>query len=90
LLRITHITGTISADSVNSVQFAPEGLRFAVPAILSLSYANCRQPPIGPMKVVYTSNDLLTLLELVRSIDNKANRSVVGFISHFSRYAVAY
>ena len=90
LLKTTRITGKITADTVNSVQFAPEGLRFVVPAILNLSYANCRQPQTGNMKVVYTSNDLFVLLELVESEDRKANMSVVGLVSHFSRYAVAY
>ena len=44
----------------------------------------------SPMEVVYTSNDLFTLLELIPSQDLKVGKTVVGFISHFSRYAVAY
>lgn len=89
LLRKTRITATISADSVNSVSFAPEGLHFLLPAKLSLSYANCKSV-LQDMKVVYTTNDLLVLLELIPSHDFKFKNSVTGLISHFSRYAVAY
>lgn len=90
-LRLTtRITGTITADTVNSVQFAPEGLHFVIPAVLSLSYSNCKVVSTSPMKVAYTTNDLVTLLELVPSQDVKVVKTVVGFIGHFSRYAVAY
>lgn len=90
LRAITHITATIAGDSVNSIQFAPEGLHFVIPAVLSLNYANCKVLGTSPMEVVYTSNDLFTLLELIPSQDLKVVKTVVGFISHFSRYAVAY
>ncbi len=90
LLQRTRITGRITSDTVNSVQFSPEGLRFVVPAILQLSYANCKRSNPLPMKVVYTSDDLLRLLELIPSQDRKLKQTVVGLISHFSRYAIAY
>jgi hypothetical protein len=86
----TWISGTTSGDSVNSVQFAPEGLHFAVPAVLSLSYANCSPPPFAKLKIVYTSDDLFVLLERILSVDLRSRRTVAGVISHFSRYAVAY
>lgn len=41
-------------------------------------------------KVVYTSDALVQLLELIPSEDRKLQNTVVGFIGHFSRYAVAY
>ncbi len=90
LLQRTRITGRIFADSVNSIQFFPEGLRFLAPAVLQLSYENCRKLDLATMKVVYTSDDLLRLLELVPSEDRKLRKTVVGLIGHFSRYAVAY
>lgn len=90
LLKKTRITGRISADSVNSVQLFPEGLQFLVPVRLQLSYRNCENLELKNMRVVYTSDDLLRVLELIPSEDRKGMRTVVGFISHFSRYAVAY
>ena len=74
-------------NRVNSVRFAPEGLRFAKPAKLTLSYSNCSPLPLN--RVVYT-DELLRILELIPSADNLQTRSVTGDIRHFSRYAVAW
>jgi hypothetical protein len=83
---------TIRAEQVthrvNSVRFSPEGLRFAKPAKLTLSYSNC-SPLLLLKRVVYT-DELLRILELIPSIDNLATKSVTGDIRHFSRYAVAW
>jgi hypothetical protein len=83
---------TIRAEQVpyrvNSVRFSPEGLKFARPAKLSLSYANC-SPLLLLKRVVYT-DELLRILELVPSIDNLRTKTVTGDIRHFSRYAVAW
>lgn len=83
---------TIQAEQVsgrvNSVRFSPEGLTFAQPATLSLSYANC-SPPIVANQVVYT-DELLQILELLPSVDDPETRTVTGDIEHFSRYAVAW
>lgn len=90
LLLRTRITGRIVADSVNSIQFFPEGLHFLVAARLQLSYKNCKKLQLRTARVVYTSDDLERLLELIPSEDRRSTNTVVGFISHFSRYAVAY
>jgi hypothetical protein len=85
-------TYTIRAEQVqarvNSVRFSPEGLRFAKPAKLTLSYANC-SPLLVLKRVVYT-DELLRILELIPSLDNLRTRTVTGDIRHFSRYAVAW
>lgn len=85
-------TVTIAAEQVsgstNSVRFTPEGLRFAKPAEVTLSYANCAQLPVTK-RVVYT-DELLKVLELLPSKDATRSRTVTGKIDHFSRYAVAY
>ncbi len=73
---------------VNSVRFSPEGLKFAKPATLRLSYSNC-SPLLLLKRVVYT-NELLGILELLPSIDDLRTRTVSGSIRHFSRYAVAW
>jgi hypothetical protein len=76
------------SDRVNSVRFAPEGLRFAKPAKLTLSYSNC-SPLLLVKRVVYT-DELLRILELIPSLDNLTSKTVTGDIRHFSRYAVAW
>jgi hypothetical protein len=75
-------------NRVNSVRFAPEGLKFAKPAKLTLSYSNC-SPLLLLKRVVYT-DELLRILELIPSLDNLKTKTVTGDIRHFSRYAVAW
>ena len=83
---------TIKAEQltarVNSVRFSPEGLRFAKPATLTLSYSNC-SPLLVTKRVVYT-DELLRILELLPSLDSFFSKSVSAPIRHFSRYAVAW
>ena len=83
---------TIRAEQVrhrvNSVRLSPEGLKFAKPAKLTMSYANC-SPLLLLKRVVYT-DELLRILELIPSLDNLQTRTVTGDIRHFSRYAVAW
>jgi hypothetical protein len=74
--------------STNSVRFSPEGLQFALPAALTMSYANC-DAIIWPKSVVYT-DEQLKILEQLRSVDKAPAKSVTSPIGHFSRYAVAY
>jgi len=75
-------------SSVNSVRFGPEGLIFAQPAELTMSYDNC-QSIASPKKVVYT-DERLKLLEVLHSNDKPQTKIVTSPIDHFSRYAVAY
>lgn len=74
---------------VNSVRLSPEGLQFAVPAILSLSYKNCPTATWHYKRIVYT-DELLSILEIMPSLDFNRASQVKGLINHFSRYAVAY
>jgi hypothetical protein len=73
---------------VNSVRFSPEGLKFAKPAKLTLSYSNC-SALLVLKRVVYT-DELLRILELIPSLDDLRTKTVTGDIRHFSRYAVAW
>lgn len=74
--------------TVNSVRFSPEGLQFAYPAILSLSYKNC--PTSWHHKRIVYTDESLAILEVMPSLDfNKASQ-VKGLINHFSRYAIAF
>jgi hypothetical protein len=75
--------------TVNSVRLSPEGLQFAIPAILSLSYKNCPTATWHYRRIVYT-DEALSILEVMPSLDFNRAAQVKGLIYHFSRYAVAY
>ncbi len=83
---------TIKAEqmpgSTNSVRFSPEGLRFAEPAELTMTYDNCLIVLL-PKHIVYTT-EKLKVLEVLRTLDLFKKRSASAPIDHFSRYAVAY
>ena len=83
---------TITAEqmhgSVNSIRFSPEGLRFARPAVLTMSYDNCLLA-LPTKRIVYTTEGL-RVLELLRTLDLRLSRTVSAPIDHFSRYAIAY
>jgi hypothetical protein len=83
---------TITAEqvegTVNSVRFSPEGLRFAIPAVLSLSYKNCDN--VRHYKRVVYTDEQLNILEATLSLDFSNSSQVKSLIYHFSRYAVSY
>ena len=83
---------TIKAEQVsgrvNSVRFSPEGLRFDKKAQLTLSYKNCS--PLLLLKQVVYIDELLRILDLLPSRDDRLNKTVTGDVKHFSRYAVAW
>ena len=82
-IRAEQVSG-----KANSVRFSPEGLRFARPATLTMGYQNCSLVLL-PKRIVYT-NELLKVLDILRSEDAFRGKAVTAPIDHFSRYAVAY
>lgn len=90
LADTVSITAVAPSGNVNLVQFQPEGLQFAVPAQLSMSYANCGLlGSLMPKSIAHTT-DALDILELVPSLDNVLTQTVTGRLKHFSDYAVAW
>jgi hypothetical protein len=84
------IRGEAPTDDVNSVRFFPEGLRFARPASLTMSYQNCNLlGRLLPKRIAYTT-ERLQILSYLLSLDNILRKTVTGRIEHFSRYAVAW
>jgi hypothetical protein len=81
------ITATAKAGSQVKVDFQPEGLRFKQPAVLTLSYEHCAKRPRHP-KIVYV-DDLLSILELLPSLNERRKERVTGKLDHFSGYAFA-
>ena len=87
--RNVRITGILVGDGTASVVFQPEGLRFRIPARLELDYRPCTLVR-SPKRVVYTTDDGGTVLEVLPSRDDPESRTVEGRLDHFSRYAVAW
>jgi hypothetical protein len=85
--RTVAITASTSAGQHVKVDFQPEDLRFRYRAVLTLSYAHCDNRPLLP-KVAYV-DDLLSILELLPSLDDQANERVTTRLRHFSGYALA-
>ena len=81
---------TAPSDTVNHVHFEPEGLTFQTPASLTMSYANCNTLGVNiPKQIAYT-DDLLVILEYLKSWDTKNAQTVRGEVNHFSEYAIAW
>ena len=87
----TAITMTAPTGlGVNAVKFQPAGLRFATPAALTMSYANCSLlGKILPKRIAYT-NDNLSIISYLLSLDNLLSKNVTGKVNHFSAYVVAW
>lgn len=92
VLKPKTITARIvKNDYTNSVQLYPEGLKFIAPALLTLSYANCdKKTQAQQLDVVYTSDNLLRILEFLPTVNNPFKKTTTGTIEHFSRYAIAF
>lgn len=83
------IVAEAPTSSLINVDFSPEGLQFARPAQLTLSYRGCQVPADVDLRLAYLGFGL-KVLELPPSDDQKDWSEVTGDIDHFSRYAVAY
>jgi len=88
LRQNTLITAEQIPGTTNSVRFSPEGLQFEQPAGLVMDYKNCLLV-VAQKRIVYT-DEKLTILQVLRSLDLFRSRTVAAPIDHFSRYVVAY
>lgn len=85
-IQMTAPTGL----GVNAVKLDPEGLRFAAPALLTMSYANCSLlGNVLPKRVAYTDNNL-TIKYYLLSLDVLLSTKVTAKLNHFSDYVVAW
>ena len=87
ILVDTTITARVPAGDTARVQFTPEGLQFAVPAIVTLNYSSCITPS-SLLSVVYLKAD--TIAEIEPTVSNPNAKTITAKINHFSSYAVAY
>ncbi len=90
LSRPVKITLVAPSDTVNVIQFQPEGLVFNVPVVLTMSYVNCNTGmSTDPRKIAYT-NDSLAIVEYEPSVDDAVGKKVTAPLTHFSTYAVSW
>ncbi|MGH7701970.1 MAG: hypothetical protein ACREMO_02670 [Gemmatimonadales bacterium] len=84
------VSGDAPVGNVNSVRLFPEGLRFAKPARLVMSYRNCSLLGVlTPKHIAYTTEQLF-ILRLLPTIDDFLHQRLTSNLGHFSRYAVAW
>ena len=84
------ITAVAPSDTVNHVEFSPDGLTFQRSAALTMSYANCDAASSTlPKRIAYVS-DALAILEYLIGADDPVLQTVTGRLDHFSGYAVAW
>jgi len=84
------ITAVTPSDTVNRIQFQPEGLVFNGYTTLRMSYANCSILGIlQPKRIAYVGSDL-GILDYLPSLDNVFTQTVRGKVIHFSEYALAW
>ncbi len=84
------ITAVAPSDTVNRVQFQPEGLVFQQPASLTMSYANCNLLwSTLPKRIAYV-DDALDILYYLLTVDDPLTQTVTGQLEHFSEYAIAW
>jgi hypothetical protein len=89
LSSTTTIKASIKQEKNIRVTFSPDGLQFAKPAVLTMSYAHCGLlSGLKLRRIVYVSPNLSTILERLLSLDNIFSRKVTAPIKHFSDYAV--
>jgi hypothetical protein len=89
LLTPTTITASTPADGHLSAVLQPTGLRFILPATLSLGYSQCNPQPSNSLSVVYLNGPLGEILQWLPSILHLDSQTVTALIGHFSVYAAA-
>jgi hypothetical protein len=70
------------------IKFEPEGLEFARPSLLTMSYAECSLLSPLRLKIVY-ANDNLEILEVLPTLVSLLTRTANAPVDHFSRYMLA-
>lgn len=88
LTQNVTITATTGGESANVVRFQPEGLQFLVPASLTMSYENCGNwGQLKKMQIIY-ADDNYQVQEVLLTVVNSINKTLVSPLKHFSIYAV--
>ena len=83
-----RITAVAPKGQYVQIQFAPEGLEFRRPTLLSMSYSECSLLSPLRLKIVYV-NDRLEILEVLPTLTSLLTRTANAPVDHFSRYMLA-
>lgn len=84
------ITATAPAGNYAEVKFEPQGLQFARPAAVTLSYRSCGLLGVLDALSVAYIDDNFNILQILPSLPNIFNETVTAPINHFSGYALAF
>jgi hypothetical protein len=76
--------------SVNVVEFKPDGLVFQIPAVLTMSYANCDREGRTSALAIAVVDDTLGVVDYIPSSDDAATGTVTGDVPDLTNYAVAW
>jgi hypothetical protein len=86
LSKPTLITGTVPAGTTATIVFAPEGLKFKIPATLVMSVSGCESTITDP-HIRYIDDEGRSLEQLPTVYDRK-RRELTAPLFHFSGYQV--
>ncbi len=84
--RVT-ITAVAPSDTINLLQFQPEGLVFRKAATLTMDYSNCPERGAQHPRIAQV-DDGLGVIEYLLSTSDSAK--VTALLEYFSNYAVAW
>jgi hypothetical protein len=88
LTQRVRISAVAPAGQYVQIKFEPEGLRFARPTLLTMSYSECSLLSPLRLKIVY-ANDKLEILEVLPTVTSVLTRTASAPVTHFSRYLLA-
>ncbi len=84
------ITAVVPSDTINMVQFQPEGLVFDKSPTLTMQWGNCAVGRMGKKVKIAYLDDALNVVQYLPSRSHERGRSVSTSLEHFSNYAVAF
>jgi hypothetical protein len=88
LTQKVRISAVAPKGQYVQIQFYPQGLKFARPTLLTMSYAECSLLSPLRLKIVY-ADDNFKILEVLPTLVSLLTRTANAPVDHFSRYMLA-
>jgi hypothetical protein len=88
LPNYVRISAVAPSGQYVQIEFEPQGLRFALPTVLTMSYSECSLLSPLRLRIVYV-NDNLQILEVLPTVTSLLTRTASAPVDHFSRYMLA-
>lgn len=89
LAQNVAITGTVPANAVVNVEFAPHGLQFSKPVEMTIDYKQCVVPDSEEIGVTYMLPGWRAA-EKMPSSDARKDKKITALTDHFSGYVVTW